>query len=846
MSYRVEIGGNNIDLFPEQEINISLDYYDNEDPSRIKIPFSFEDKFPYTPGNKNVLQYNASSSLDVGTRSKQDYTVYNGTSIISSGKASIISVVVNSSEPYFNILFTDRAASFASELKDVTFNQIYNDTFSTTVRTLKTYLDSNSDYNQRDIEIPFIDVDNIQKASGFEERQLTTWGIDGKKFGLFPSLRVVDFLDRVFDYLNFTYTSQFISGTGTWAAEDLYMLYPAFLSTDESNKRNAFLFPYPYNVPINQDQELDEVSLVDSNGQTIIFSKNKITNYFLTETETYEPHGPTNYAFPAAEIKYDYGFQYRTPTGVADFGSENIGYIAYGSAFDAKVDWSGGGSVTISGLKTAIVSSEHEHLNTLLPVAVDITAVSTAKFTPYVYIFGGYTGIDAISFKIPMRDDSGNILSLTPTGATTPATADDPDINKANGNVNNTLEFSDFDAYIDNTEVFRFLGGTRYSVSIGLEMSEGSLQVSFFSTQDDGNNTPNYKSAFIASGISFTQVDIRKQRIFGYEWEDLGLKVTNAGNLPAITSSDKFTFKDSLANNESYTPYDLFIEIMQRFGLSLIYDYRQGQQKFIFDNMNDVRSSTAIDISSYVDNLKEYEISAAPEKYKDIELNNKDFGAFHDKFENEVVVGSYKGELNADGEGTFKIDFKAGLINPINKTVCGEPFFNDPLLVQDGLIPVAEAGEIKNSIQEYDKVGLRFFYLRTANNSTTLRYPVFRRRNDYGQIIDQNVYKLITTVKLQGRTINGDSSTTDLRFADKDGNTFAAYTYLLNTERFKSNDRSKITFYAGFPNSYFVNGYFFNKKFTLSTGETVIVKSFTDAKMYNQYIYGKIEAIFVD
>ena len=167
---------------------------------------------------------------------------------------------------------------------------------------------------------------------------------------MFPSLRVVDFLDRVFDYLNFTYTSEFISGTGSWLANDLYMLYPAFLSTNEANKRNAFLFPHPYNVPINQDQELDEVSLVDSNGQTIILSKNKITNYLLTEAETYEPHGPTNYAFPAVETKYDYGFQYRTSTGVADFGSENIGYIAYGSAFDAKVDWSGGGSVTILSL----------------------------------------------------------------------------------------------------------------------------------------------------------------------------------------------------------------------------------------------------------------------------------------------------------------------------------------------------------------------------------------------------------------------------------------------------------------------------------------------------------------
>ena len=842
MSYRIVIGGNNIDLFPEQEINISLDYYDNEDPSRIKIPFSFEDKFPYTSHNKSVLQYNASSALDIGTRTKQDYTIYNGTAIISSGKASITSVVVNSSEPYFNISFTDRAANFASDLRDLTFADMYNDTFSTTVRTLQTYLESNEDYSGRDIEIPFVDVDNIQKAAGYEARQLTTWGIDGKKFGLFPALRVVDFLDRVFTSLGFNYTSQFIAGTATWAADDLYLLYPAYLSTSPSDARAEFLFPYPYNVPINQDQELGSQS-VEFAGQQANLSYNMITNYKLTVADTYEPHGPTNYNPTALEIPYDYGFQYRTSTGVADYGSENLGYIAYGSAFDAVVNWTdANGFVTINGLRTAIVSSEYEYSDIIFPVAVDITSINTAKFTPYVYIYGGYSGIDAVSFRIPMRNVNGDILSLTPESIVNAVSQDDPDINLTGG-VSNTLTFAEFDAYIDDEEVFRFLGGTRYSVSIGLELSAGELTVDLYTTNQAGSG---FQAAALATSQSFTQVDIRKQRIFGYEWSDLGLKVTNAGNLPAIAGSDNFTFQDSLGNNDSYTPYDLFTEIMQRFGLSLVYDYRQGEQKFIFDNMNDVRSSIALNISEYVDNLKEYEISAAPEKYKEIELSNKDFGGFYDKFDNEIVVGSYKGELNADGEGTFKIDFKAGLINPTNKTVCGDSFFNDPLLIQDGLISIPEAGQIKNSIQEYSKIGLRFFYLRAANSSTTLRYPVFRRKNDYGQIIDQNVYKSITTVKLQGRTINGDFSTTDLRFADKNGNTFDAYDYLLDTERFKSNGRAKITFYAAFPNSYFVNGYFFNRKFTLSTGETVVVKSFTDAKMYNQYIYGKVEAIFVD
>ena len=833
----------NVDLFPGQEINISLDYYDNEDPSRIKIPFSFEDKFPYTSHNKSVLQYNASNAFDIGVTTRWDYTIYNGTAIISSGKAKITSVVVNSSEPYFNISFTDRAADFVNDLRDLTFADVYNDTFSTTVRTLKTYLEANTDYSGRDIEIPFVDVDNIQKASGYESRQFTTWGIDGKRFGLFPALKVTNFLDRVFDALSFNYTSSFISGTATWDASDLYMLYPSFLSIDEADKRNAFLFPFPYNVPINQDQILGPTQVtVDDQNKT--YSYINIDNYYLSQAETYEPHGPTNYKPEADEISYDYGFQYRTSTGVADFGSENIGYIAYGSAFDAKVNWTdANGYVTISGLKTAIVSSEYEYADVIFPVAVDIASINNAKFTPYVYIYGGYTGIDAVSFKIPMRDSSGNVLSLTPSSIINAVAMDDPDINLTGG-VSNTLTFADFDAYIDDTEVFRFLGGTRYSVSIGLEISSGNLLVDLYTTQGIGQG--NYIPVALETGFSFSQADIFKQRIFGYEWSDLGLKVTNAGNLPAITATDNFTFKDSLANNDSYTPYDLFVEVMQRFGLSLIYDYRSGEQKFILDNMNDVRSAVALDISGYIDDLKEYEISAAPEKYKNIELNNKDFGGEYDKFDNEVVVGSYRGELNADGVGDFKLDFNGGLINPINKTVCGQSFFNDPLLTRDGLISTPEAGQIKNQVPEYDKVGLRFFYLRTANNATTLRYPVFRRRNDYGEIIDQNVYKLITTVKLQGRTINGDFSTIDLRFADKNGNTFAAYDYLLETERFRSNGRSKITFYAAFPNSYFVNGYFFNKKFTLSTGETVVVKSFSDAKMHNQYIYGKVEAIFVD
>jgi len=87
----------------------------------------------------------------------------------------------------------------------------------------------------------------------------------------------------------------------------------------------------------------------------------------------------------------------------------------------------------------------------------------------------------------------------------------------------------------------------------------------------------------------------------------------------------------------------------------------------------------------------------------------------------------------------------------------------------------------------------------------------------------------------------------DLRFATRNGVTLDGYDYITNSEKFKAAYESKISFYAAFPVFYFNNGYFFNKKLEISeTGETVVISSFTDARLYDDYVYGKVEAIFVD
>ncbi len=57
MSFIVKIDGVQIDLFPEYDLSYSLDLYDQEDPSKIRVPFSFTNKFPYTTLNKDRFNY---------------------------------------------------------------------------------------------------------------------------------------------------------------------------------------------------------------------------------------------------------------------------------------------------------------------------------------------------------------------------------------------------------------------------------------------------------------------------------------------------------------------------------------------------------------------------------------------------------------------------------------------------------------------------------------------------------------------------------------------------------------------------------------------------------------------
>jgi hypothetical protein len=341
------------------------------------------------------------------------------------------------------------------------------------------------------------------------------------------------------------------------------------------------------------------------------------------------------------------------------------------------------------------------------------------------------------------------------------------------------------------------------------------------------------------------QNDFVKQRTFGYDWSTLGLKLDNIGSVPATVPNDNFQFKESLSNNKSYGVYDIMIDIMKRFGLSVIYDYTTGD--IILDNLKDIRLTIAA-MDGYLDTLKPFEVESGVVPPKTLKLLNKLENGIYDKTDAELAIGSFDGVWKANGSGEKSLEFKTSLINPTNKSVCGEQFFGDPILLSNGLVAIQEIGDIKYEIPDYDRVGLRIFYLREPNFGTTLRYPVFREYNDYGQRIRQILYKSAGTYLLQGYPVNSLSGNQiDLRFVLADGSTSDSYDYLVSTERFAANEKSKMSFYAAIPDTMFQNGDLYKKKFRFNkTGENFIVNSLTDAKIYNGYMYGKFEVIFVD
>lgn len=860
MSVVVKIDGVNIDLYPDFDISFGLDMYDTEDPSKIRVPFSFTNKFPYTTLNKDRFNYDYSVSRKNLQITPLAYEIlYNGVRI-SYGNAFVDGVYVNSEEPYFEIRFEDAVSNFGNKLKELEMSDLYGDAFGTTSNTLSTFLASRQNYGNRTLEIPFIDYDNIQSRTGYESRQFTSWGIEDNRYLLQPAIQVKNFFERIFSNLGFTFSSMFSTGSvgATYRANDLYFLYPTHLVENNQDKRLVRLEPYPYNVTRNDDQEND------GSITTYGVSQLEVENYKIALTEFYGTFGPTNYYLPTGpadvfqNIDHEYGNELATATDVTAQGDVNIGYVAFGSGFDGYVSFNSGTSVTVSGLKTAIVSTYYAN-NTAgmdAPAIINITSVNTAKFTPYIAIYDSFYVGDSPTYKIPMRDVSGNILKLTPTIGTT-AAMDKPSMYRffgidteillpGNVTANNTLNFANFTAYLDTNEIYAFRGGTRYSVGILLEISEGNLTCNRYNQYTVETTPVGFRYvANTPTAVQITNDNIGKQRVYGYPYGTLKIKINSKGYLAATCPSDTFKIRDSFTNSQGIKPYDIFVDLLKRFNLSIFYDY--DANKFVIDRTEDLRTSPFF-IDQYIDDLVEFQITAPSLRYKSITLKNKEEGGYYDVYkETEMAVGSTTQTFDAIGKEELEVNFITSLIDPIAKTICGEPIYMDPEELANNLLAVEETGYIKNEIPEFDKVGLRLFYLRTHTAPTVIRFPTFRKFNRYGQDIEQIVYEELGTYFLGGYpVVTHPTLGQDLRFGDRYGNVFDAYTKYIAAEKFKSVSGTAMTFYAALPLSFIEDMHYAYRKFRFGdTNEEFVITNISDGKIYDNYLYSKLDIKFL-
>jgi hypothetical protein len=867
MSFIVKIDSVQIDLFPEYDLSYSLDLYDQEDPSNIRVPFSFTNKFPYTTLNKDRFNYDYSVSRKSLQVTPLEYEIFYDNTKISYGNAFVESVYVNSDEPYFEVRFEDAVSNFGKNLRELEMEDLYDDVFGTTSNVLNTFLNSRQNYGNRTLEIPFIDYDNIQSVTGYESRQFTAWGIEDNKYCLQPAIQVKNFFERVFTELGFAFASKFANGLSgaTYKANDMYFLYPTHLVENNQDKRLVRLEPYPYNVTRNDNQENDGDATIYGTSQLAIH------NYKVALSEVYGTFGPTNYYLPTGptdvfqNTDHEYGNELATATDVVAEGDVNIGYVAFGAGFDGYVSFNSGASVTVSGLKTAIVSTFYNNATADMdaPAVINITSVNTAKFTPYIAIYDSFFVGDSPTHKIPMRDVSGNILKLTPTIGTT-ASTDKPFMERTNtvpsgtlylnseillpGNVtaNNTLNFANFTAYLDTNEIYPFRGGTRYSVGILLEMSEGNLTCNRYS-QFTIESTPSGVRyvANTPTAVALTNEKIGKQRVYGYSYGALKIKINSKGYLSATCPSDTFKIKDSFTNSQSIKPYDIFTDLLKRFNLSLFYDY--DLNTFVVDRTEDLRTSPLV-IDQYVDNLLEFQITAPPLRYKRITLKNNEEGGYYDIHkETGNPVGSTSQNFDLIGKEELEVNLITSLIDPIAKTICGEPIYMDPEELANNLLAVQETGYIKNTIPEFDKVGLRLFYLRTHTAQTVIRYPTFRYFNRYGQKIEQIVYNELGTYFLGGYPIlTHPTLGQDLRFGDRYGNVFDAYTKYISSEKFKASSGTGMSFYAALPVQFIEDMYYAYKEFKFGdTNEKFVIANISDGKIYDNYLYAKLEIKFL-
>ena len=902
MNFELEISNDNVnffkvDLFPEQQLEYDLDFYDSLDISKVKLPFYTTLRIPLTSVNQASNRFNFdpfnSATIDFP---KQDFyfkiTIFGSSNTQIAGILNAKSFEYNSSRSFINVELKDYLSKYIAEIKDKNLSVIYDDNYFTARQTMSSFLtneagiiNQNPDYT-RPIAFPYIDFCNdVDGKFGYAARQFLEYGPGMTRAGIAPSFSVQGFFEYLADYIS---TTNFplrvdsrifeigafdgITGLTDFEPEKLQFLPPArLLAKQDTNRRNFFIRQSPAWAGTNQSLE----SCEDINGNAKLIH----CNYF-SSIETCGNYGTDSEGLPLYSVD-DWGSSKRMDFYPYDNTSGDDldgirGFFAPKVSFNAALSFnSGNPSATLEGLKFEIPLVGEDKM--VIGINEDVPE-STIRWKAYIGVYKDGETVKKIALQDINGDDilldQSNIGGLSQgfsnkSNHGTSATYDFFICPVQNNGFHegaildniyastyrDTIDFEPVEVYFPTGEEMMIDSGSQYSINYFLEPFDGELSLNIVTAYTQhGSHYDSSAYALLITGVS----DFKKAitRIDSYGQLDINFS-SNADVLPYRTT-DEVIIQDSINQTCPLTLSEVLTAILKRFECGLFYEYDSVNATHVLriDPLSLARTGGQ-DINDFLDDLKSVKISNAGDKVKSLEINNENYQGYFDDLNNDgVTIGSTLQEINTEGIAEIKIDLKSSVYY---KSVCGAENDSEGFNSNFGAFSSNELGLTANVFTMNKDVGLRFAFLDKPLYRTNMLTPHvylngFRTDNKMvteSQVIFSN--SLITTLSntingqhiFNGRLFSYNTAGWNLLFENEDGVVQDAYSDIFAvSEKILQSDNPRIEFSLVIPTSNLANLNFFLQTLSATnfTPNGILVKS-ASGDVYDDYAYLDIEGI---
>ena len=890
MDFKLEISTDNLnfqslDLFPDQQLEYDLDFYDNLDIDSVKIPFFTTMKLPLTELNQSANRFNYNPlTSDKDDFPKEDYyfklTTFGATNTVIRGILNVTSIEYNSDEPYIDIKLLDFINKYINDLKDVTLSELYDSTNP----NYQTYYRANTDFTRfqstvdnggeagieetnpsytRPIIFPYIDFCNDKELFGYGARQFTEYGAGMDSVGLVPVFSVKLFLEYLGRYLtdegfetrvdSKLFGLNLTEAIPDFESEKLHMLMPCKLEANQAtNTRTFTMRQAPYWTGTNEDMFTDFYR--DNSTLSKIFA----TKYFFG-AETFGNEGFAGENNPTSSFSI-YGQDIQKHYYPIDdiFGNER-GYFAPHMSFNGEIKFQNGTLLTtLESLKYEIpVHSDDKMIHGISP------SESTMKFNMFIGIFE-----DGIQVKkIRLLDANGSPVEINASDATavqgeseklahnSSSSHDyfsdvaesryvilDPNVFTS---FTDTLQWSEVpELYLPSGEEIEINGESRYGVNYFLEPISGTLRVSNNSGYHDSGSNERHLTGTALNDI--TEEQIRKAITSASQEDNLNITITANKPFNPYFTGDQYNIKNSLANTATLKPFDILLAICKRFNCGMYYEYDDVNTINVLriDPLKYARSGTQ-NINQYIDDLTSAKVYIGGDKIKNITLNNQNYNLYYDDEDgDDITIGSTTQEINAEGVSDLKIDLKSSVYY---KSVAGSALgFQTNQNIINGSITQKQVAFTKNIFTKHQDIGLRFAYVDKPLFQTRMKRP-----HTFSKYINQNMYTETQRTYenwfkmfFNGRLFNKNTQNWDLLAEDADGNTTDYYSFYVDDEKIKYSDSPSIEFDMVIPTSQLENLDFLLKDFTATiiTQDTIAVKS-VEGDVYEDNAYLRVKGI---